>query len=82
MPPEPMRGGGGGNDFFLYTQARAAVNSDAGLSAAKLTLDVKDGVVTLSGTVPNAALKARAEELVRGAGPAAVRNQLRLASGN
>jgi hypothetical protein len=73
--------GSGGNDLFLFTQARAAVNGDPELRAANLIIEVKDGVVTLSGTVASAALKARAEELARGAGPKSVRNQLRVSAG-
>ncbi len=53
--------GSGGNDFFLFTQARAAVNADPELKAANLVIEVKDGVVTLSGTVASAALKSKAE---------------------
>lgn len=79
--PTP-RIGSGGNDFFLFTQARAAINSDAELRAANLTLDVREGVATLTGTVANAALKSKAEELVQGAGPRTVRNQLRVSAGN
>jgi hypothetical protein len=79
--PTP-RIGSGGNDFFLFTQARAALNSDAELRAANLTLDVKEGVATLTGSVANAALKAKAEDLVKGAGPKTVRNQLRVSAGN
>lgn len=73
--------GSGGNDFFLFTKARAAVNADPELQAANLVIEVKEGVVTLSGTVASAALKAKAEELARGAGPKAVRNQLRVSTG-
>lgn len=72
--------GSGGNDFFLFTQARAAINNDPELRAANLVVEVKEGVVTLSGTVASAALKSKAEELARGAGSKAVRNQLRVAA--
>lgn len=73
--------GSGGNDLFLFTQARAAVNADPELKAANLTVEVKDGVVILNGTVASAALKARAEELARGVKPKDVRNQLRVSAG-
>lgn len=79
--PEPQIGSGG-NDFFLFTKARGALNADAELKAANVILDVKDGVVTLSGTVASAAHKSKAEELVRAAGPKAVRNQLRVSAAN
>lgn len=72
--------GSGGNDFFLFTQARAAINNDPELKAANLVVEVKEGVVTLSGTVASAALKSKAEELARGAGSKSVRNQLRVAA--
>ena len=72
--------GSGGNDFFLFTQARAAINSDPELKAANLVVEVKEGVVTLSGAVASAALKSKAEELARGAGSKSVRNQLRVAA--
>jgi len=83
-PPAKMptpQVGSGGNDLFLFTQARAAVNADPELKAANLIVEVKEGVVTLSGTVASAALKAKAEELARGAGVKAVRNQLRVSAG-
>jgi osmotically-inducible protein OsmY len=72
--------GSGGNDLFLFTQARAAVNADPELNAANLIIEVRDGVVSLNGTVATAALKAKAEELARGVKPKAVRNQLRVAA--
>lgn len=74
--------GSGGNDLFLFTQARAAVNADPELKAANLALDVKDGVVTLSGAVASAAQKSKAEQLVRAVGPKTVKNQLRVSGGN
>lgn len=73
--------GSGGNDLFLFTKARAAVNADPDLKAANLIIEVKEGVVILSGAVASPALKAKAEELARGAGPKAVRNQLRVSAG-
>jgi hypothetical protein len=73
--------GSGGNDLFLFTQARAAVNADPELKNANLIVEVKEGVVTLSGTVADAALKTKAEELARSAGAKAVRNQLRVSAG-
>ena len=41
-------------------------------------IEVKEGVVTLSGTVASAALKSKAEQLARGAGSKGVKNQLRV----
>ena len=74
--------GSGGNDFFLYTQARAAVNADPELRAANLILEVKEGVLTLSGTVASAAQKSKAEQLVRESGVKSVKNQLRVSAGS
>jgi osmotically-inducible protein OsmY len=73
--------GSGGNDLFLFTQARSAINNDSDLKAANVVIDVKGGVVTLSGTVASAALKSKAEQLARGAGSKEVRNQLQVAGG-
>jgi len=73
--------GSGGNDLFLFTQARAAINDDADLKAANVVIEVKEGVVTLSGAVASPALKSKAEELARGAGAKDVKNQLRVSAG-
>lgn len=78
--PTP-RVGSGGNDLFLFTQARAAFNNDADLKAANVVIEVKEGVVTLGGTVASAALKSKAEQLARGAGAKDVRNQLKVSAG-
>ncbi|MEO8435205.1 MAG: BON domain-containing protein [Pyrinomonadaceae bacterium] len=70
--------GTGGSDFFIFTQARAALGADAELKAANITIDVKAGVLTLSGTVANAAQKSKAEQTLRAlSGVKAVKNQLR-----
>jgi hypothetical protein len=74
--------GSGGNDLFLFTQARAAVNADPELRAANLVLEVKEGVLTLSGTVASAAHKSKAEQLVKESGVKTVRNQLRVSAGS
>ena len=79
--PRPQIGSGG-NDFFVFTQARAALGADAELKGASPIIEVKDGVLTLTGTVGTAAQKARAEQVVRGVGGVkAVRNQLRVSAG-
>ncbi len=77
--PKPQIGSGGA-DLFLFTQVRAAINNDADLKNANVIIDVKEGVVTLSGTVASAALKSKAEQLARGAGPKDVRNQLKVSA--
>ncbi len=71
--------GTGGSDFFLFTQARAALGSDVDLKTANIIIEAHGGVVTLSGTVANASQKAKAEQLVRAvAGVKGVKNQLRI----
>ena len=79
--PRPQIGSGG-NDLFLFTQARAALGTDAELKGANPVVEVKDGVLTLSGTVATPAQKSRAEQVARGIGGVkAVRNQLRVSAG-
>lgn len=79
--PKP-RIGSGGNDFFLFTQARGALNADAELKAANVTVEVKEGVVTLSGALASAAQKSKAEQLVRAVGGVRdVKNRLRVSGG-
>lgn len=79
--PKPQIGTGG-SDFFLFTQARSALSADAELKAANIMIDVKAGVLTLSGTVANAAQKSKAEQMVRSLGGVkAVKNQLRVSGG-
>lgn len=79
--PRPQIGSGG-NDFFLFTQARAALGADAELKGLSPIIEVKDGVVTLSGTVATPAQRSRAEEVARGVGGVkAVKNQLRVSAG-
>lgn len=80
--PQPQIGSGG-NDFYLFTQARGALNADADLKAANIVIEVKEGVLTLSGTVASAAQKSRAEQLARAvSGVRSVKNQLRVSAGN
>jgi hyperosmotically inducible protein len=80
--PKPQIGSGG-NDFYLFTQARGALNADAELKTANITVDVKEGVMTLKGAVANAEQKSKAEQLARGVGGVKdVKNQLRVSGGN
>ena len=52
---------------------------DPDLSAIKIDVDTKGGQVTLSGPAPNAAAKARAEEIAKSVkGVSAVDNRLEL----
>src|SRR5262245_4218265 len=71
--------GSGGNDFFLFTQARAAIDAEPELKRLNITLDVKEGVATMTGTVATAKQKARAEQVVRDVGGVkSVNNELRV----
>lgn len=84
-PPAKMPApniGSGGNDFYLFTQARGALNADAELKAANVVVDVKEGAITLSGKVASAEQKSKAEQLVRAVGPKTIKNQLRVSDGN
>lgn len=79
--PQPQIGSGG-NDFFLFTQTRAALNADEELKKSALTVAVHNGVVTLSGTVQSDGLKQQAARLAQGVqGIKSVKNELRVAAG-
>ncbi len=76
--PNPQIGTGG-SDFFLFTQARGVLGADAELKVENITIDVKAAVLTLSGTVSNAAQKSKAEQLMRAVGGVKeVKNRLRI----
>ena len=74
--------GSGGNDLYLFTRTRAALNADNGLKAAAINVSIKAGVVTLTGNVAGEAQKAKAEQLVRSVeGITSVENRLRTSAG-
>lgn len=80
--PDPKIGAGG-NDFYLFTQARGALNADSELKNSNIVVDVKNGSATLSGTVSSAEQKSRAEQIVRALnGITSVKNQLSISAGN
>lgn len=80
--PEPQIGTGG-NDFYLFTQARAALSADSELKNSNIVIVIKDGNATLTGNIPNAEQKARAEQLLRAInGIKDVKNQLNVSAGN
>jgi hyperosmotically inducible protein len=65
------------DDAVLTTRIKAALAADPGVAAHEVNLDVRQGVVQLSGFVDNAAEKARAEQLAsRVAGVRRVENAL------
>jgi osmotically-inducible protein OsmY len=67
-------------DGWLVTKLHSLfVNEDA-LSGSNIDVDVKNGLVTLQGTVPNEAARARAIAIVKGAdGVKGVTDQMRVA---
>lgn len=76
--PEPQIGSGG-QDLFLFTKVRGAIEADADLKGSGIILNASDGVVVLSGAVADEARKTRAEQLARGVeGVKGVRNELRV----
>ncbi|HEY6803769.1 MAG TPA: BON domain-containing protein [Pyrinomonadaceae bacterium] len=80
--PDPQAQiGTGGNDFFLFTRTRSVLDADSELKTTSIIIGVKGGVLTLNGTVPNSALKMKAEQLVRTVdGVKEVKNLLHISS--
>ncbi len=54
------------DDAAITTKVKTAVIAEPGLSALKIDVDTKDGVVTLTGTVDSAAMKDRAQQVAQG----------------
>ncbi len=76
--PEPQIGSGG-QDLFLFTKVRGAIEADAELKGSGIILNASNGVVVLSGAVADEARKTRAEQLARGVeGVKSVKNELRV----
>lgn len=66
------------DDSTLHDRIHSAIEKDATLKNQNIDVDVKDHVVTLSGTVQTDARKARAERVAKVAGVTRVDNQLRV----
>jgi len=65
------------DDAVITTSVNASFAKDADLSAIKINVDTKDGVVTLIGPAPTAAAKDKATDLAKQVkGVASVNNQL------
>lgn len=65
------------DDAVITTAVNVSLAKDPDLSAIKINVDTKDGVVTLNGPAPTAAAKDKATELARQVkGVASVNNQL------
>ena len=75
--------GTGANDGWLWVKTRFDLATADDLRDSTIDVDVDNGIVTLSGTVPSNAQKARAEQLVTVVeGVKSVKNQLRVGTGN
>jgi hyperosmotically inducible protein len=53
------------SDAEITAKVNAGLAADKDLSAIKINVDTKDGIVTLNGPVPNAAAKSRASDIAR-----------------
>lgn len=68
------------SDDHLYDQVRLRLASDRDVGSARIEVTVKDGVVTLRGTVPKEKLRQKAEKLARRVkGVRAVVNEIQIA---
>ena len=75
--------GTGANDGWLWVKARFDLAAADDLRDSTIDVDVDNGVVTLTGTVPSNTQKARAEQVVTVVeGVKSVRNQLKVAAAN
>ena len=85
---EQARGSGrsigtGLNDAWLWTKARFDLAAADDLRDSTINVDVDNAVVTLTGTVANAAQKTRAQQVVKSVeGVKSVKDQLKVASSN
>ena len=72
--------GAGVSDGWLWVKARYDLAAANDLTDSTVYVDVENGVVTLTGTVPNAAQKAKAEQIVKSVeGVTGVKNQIAIA---
>lgn len=73
--------GQGANDMWLWTKTRAALATTNDLRESTINVDVTNDMVTLKGTVANAAQKAKAESVAKGIeGVKGVKNELKVAA--
>ncbi len=78
--PPPV--GGSEPDPQITAGVKARLAADTELRELRIDVDTRDGVVTLSGSVPTAAVRARAGEIAHAVkGVRRVNDQLTLASG-
>ncbi|HKP84921.1 MAG TPA: BON domain-containing protein [Blastocatellia bacterium] len=72
--------GTGAEDLWIWTKTRAALASADGLTDSTIKVDVDNNAVTLTGTVPDAAQKSKAEQVARGIeGVTGVKNEIQVA---
>ncbi|MEO6334866.1 MAG: BON domain-containing protein [Pyrinomonadaceae bacterium] len=72
--------GSGANDSWLWFKTRAALLTTSDLRESTINVDVVNDVVTLKGTVANAAEKTKAEQVAKGIdGVKSVKNELKVA---
>jgi hyperosmotically inducible periplasmic protein len=70
------------DDAAITTKVNAGLAADKDLSAIKIDVDTKDGVVTLTGLAPSASARERATEIARNIkGVSTVNNQLTVKAG-
>jgi hyperosmotically inducible periplasmic protein len=70
------------DDATITAQVNASLAADKDLSAIRIDVDTRNGVVTLSGPAPSATARERASEIARGVkGVSSVNNQLTIKSG-
>lgn len=70
------------DDATITTKVNASLAADKDLSAIKIDVDTRDGVVTLSGPAPSATARERASEIARSVkGVNSVNNQLTIKAG-
>ena len=75
--------GTGLNDGWLWVKTRFDLAAADDLRDSTINVDVDNAVVTLTGTVANAAQKTKAETVAKAVeGVKSVRNQLRVSTGN
>jgi osmotically-inducible protein OsmY len=72
--------GQGVDDSWLWFKTRAALLTTSDLRESTINVDVVNAVITLKGTVANAAQKAKAEQVAKGIdGQKGVKNELKVA---
>ena len=72
--------GSGANDSWLWFKTRAALLTTSDLRESTINVDVVNDVVTLKGTVADAAQKTKAEQVAKGIdGVKSVKNELKVA---